>query len=236
MERGEKYLVFCFRSHTSKRLRAIIEERIRRRIRELRSTRLGSEKALEYLKNRLTGRDRDLMPLALDRVLWSAALSDRPTRCRWPIPPAARRLPDPGRAWHPLRCRPDHREARPRVPSSCARARHGETAPPEHPQRESLAAAPRSQAHANGWRRRTASGLSRASKTRTKRPSRLKDAVSTTAIRSRSRSPARGKSRRSRAASESERKGRHEAKAGSGLIEGAAVSPNLWLGPEPLRS
>jgi hypothetical protein len=76
-ERGEKYLVFCFRSHTSKRLRAIIEERIRRRIRELRSTRLGSEKALEYLKNRLTGRDRDLMPLVLDRVLWSAALADR---------------------------------------------------------------------------------------------------------------------------------------------------------------
>ena len=53
-ERGEKYLVFCFRSHTSKRLRTIIQERIRRRVGELRSSRLGSEKALEYLKNRNT--------------------------------------------------------------------------------------------------------------------------------------------------------------------------------------
>ena len=75
-ERGEKYLVFCFRSHTSKRLRAIIEGRIRGRIREMRGSRLGSEKALEYLKNRITGRDRDLMPLVLDRVLWSASASD----------------------------------------------------------------------------------------------------------------------------------------------------------------
>lgn len=76
-ERGEKYLVFCFRSHTSRRLRAIIAARIGRRIDELRTSRLGSEKALEYLKNRMTGRDRDLMPLVLDRVLWSASLSDR---------------------------------------------------------------------------------------------------------------------------------------------------------------
>ena len=75
-ERGEKYLVFCFRSHTSRRLRTIIEERIRRRIGELRGSRLGSEKALENLKNRITGRERDLMPLVLDRVLLSAAVSD----------------------------------------------------------------------------------------------------------------------------------------------------------------
>jgi hypothetical protein len=70
-ERGEKYLIFCFRSHTAKRLRDILRARIEQATKERRRALLGSETALDTLRGRVTGRDRDLMPLVLDRVLWS---------------------------------------------------------------------------------------------------------------------------------------------------------------------
>lgn len=68
---GEKTLVFCFRTHTAERLRTIVDERIRRELEHRRQRCLGGEEQLRSFRARLTGRDRDLVGLALDRVLWS---------------------------------------------------------------------------------------------------------------------------------------------------------------------
>jgi hypothetical protein len=78
---GEKTLIFCFRINTAERLRDIIDERIRREMAVRRKRCLGGEEALRALRGRLTGRDRDLVGLGLDRVLWSyrwAWASDAP--------------------------------------------------------------------------------------------------------------------------------------------------------------
>ena len=68
---GEKSLVFCFRTNTAERLRTIINDRIREALDEQRACCLGGGEKLKTLRNRLTGRDRDLIVLGLDRVLWS---------------------------------------------------------------------------------------------------------------------------------------------------------------------
>lgn len=73
--RGEKSLVFCFRTNTARRLRDIIDGRIRRELQAQRERCLGGQNALRALRGRLTGRDRDLIPLGLDRVLWSLYLA-----------------------------------------------------------------------------------------------------------------------------------------------------------------
>ncbi|MCX6925233.1 MAG: C-terminal helicase domain-containing protein, partial [Verrucomicrobia bacterium] len=75
---GEKVLVFCFRINTAERLRDIISDRVRKEL-ELRKTScLGGAGQLKTLRARLTGRDRDLVVLALDRVLWSIAWARGP--------------------------------------------------------------------------------------------------------------------------------------------------------------
>ena len=68
---GEKFLVFCFRTNTAERLREIIDRRIRGELAKRRQRCLGSPESLKSLRSRLTGRDRDLVVLGLDRVLWS---------------------------------------------------------------------------------------------------------------------------------------------------------------------
>ncbi len=68
---GEKTLIFCFRTNTANRLHDIIEERIRDELQDRRNRCMGGPEKLKTLRNRLTGRDRDLIVLALDRVLWS---------------------------------------------------------------------------------------------------------------------------------------------------------------------
>jgi hypothetical protein len=69
---GEKTLVFCFRTHTAKRLEAILSQAIDTEL-SGRSEALGGERALEHLRSRITRREGDLVVLGLDRVLWSLA-------------------------------------------------------------------------------------------------------------------------------------------------------------------
>lgn len=68
---GEKTLVFCFRLNTADRLRDVIDERLRSELEVRRQRCFGGEESLKTLRSRLTGRDRDLVGLGLDRVLWS---------------------------------------------------------------------------------------------------------------------------------------------------------------------
>ena len=68
---GEKTLLFCFRTHTSKRLQALLDARITQELRARRSTLTGGADALTRLRSRFTRREGDLIPLGLDRVLWS---------------------------------------------------------------------------------------------------------------------------------------------------------------------
>ena len=68
---GEKTLIFCFRTNTSRRLRDIIDKRIREELETRRDRCLGGKEGLRALRGRLTGRERDLIPIGLDRVLWS---------------------------------------------------------------------------------------------------------------------------------------------------------------------
>jgi hypothetical protein len=84
-ERGEKILIFCFRVHTAKRLRDIIRERIHKTINEKRKALLGTENAFRNFRGRLTGRERDLIPVVLDRVLWSWCLRCLATGQRLPL-------------------------------------------------------------------------------------------------------------------------------------------------------
>lgn len=74
--RGEKVLVFCFRTNTARRLHEIISDQVRRHLDRQRAACLGGEASLRALRARITGRDRDLIGLGLDRVLlsfnWSA--------------------------------------------------------------------------------------------------------------------------------------------------------------------
>jgi len=68
---GEKTLIFCFRTNTAKRLHEILDQRIRKELNRRRERCMGGPESLKALKARLTGRDRDLVVLGLDRVLWS---------------------------------------------------------------------------------------------------------------------------------------------------------------------
>ncbi len=68
---GEKVLLFCFRINTADRLHEILSERIRAQLAAGRKKCLGGEGQLKSLRARLTGRDRDLIVLGLDRLLWS---------------------------------------------------------------------------------------------------------------------------------------------------------------------
>jgi hypothetical protein len=73
--RGEKSLIFCFRVNTATRLREIIDSRIRAELDKRRMQCLGGEKQLKYLQSRLTGRERDLVVIGLDRILLSLLLA-----------------------------------------------------------------------------------------------------------------------------------------------------------------
>lgn len=74
---GEKVLIFCFRVNTAERLRDIITDRIREELKARKKKCLGGEGQLKTLRARLTGRDRDLIVLGLDRMLWSYAWARR---------------------------------------------------------------------------------------------------------------------------------------------------------------
>jgi hypothetical protein len=75
-QNGEKTLLFCFRTNTAERLHEIILQRIDRELGERRRKCLGGEAAFKSLRGRITRRDGDLMPLCVDRVLWSLAASN----------------------------------------------------------------------------------------------------------------------------------------------------------------
>jgi hypothetical protein len=70
---GEKVLIFCFRTNTAERLHEILSARIREELEAGKKKCLGGEGQLKSLRARLTGRDRDLVVLGLDRLLWSMA-------------------------------------------------------------------------------------------------------------------------------------------------------------------
>lgn len=70
-KQGEKTLIFCFRTNTAKRLHEIIDERIRVELDQRRDRCMGGAGAMRSLRSRLTGKDRDLVGLGMDRVLWS---------------------------------------------------------------------------------------------------------------------------------------------------------------------
>ena len=81
---GEKVLIFCFRVNTAERLRDIITDRVRAELKARKFKCLGGEAQLKTLRARLTGRDRDLVVLGLDRILWSYAWANRN---RFPLDP-----------------------------------------------------------------------------------------------------------------------------------------------------
>jgi hypothetical protein len=74
---GEKVLIFCTRVNTAERLRDIIDKRVRKELANQKQRVLGGEAQLKSLRSRLTGRDRDLIGISLDRVLWSLAWASR---------------------------------------------------------------------------------------------------------------------------------------------------------------
>lgn len=76
---GQKVLIFCVRVNTADRLRDIITQGIGEELKRRRKKCLGGEEKLKFLRSRITGRDRDLVGLVLDRFLWSLAWSDRET-------------------------------------------------------------------------------------------------------------------------------------------------------------
>jgi hypothetical protein len=82
---GEKVLIFCFRVNTAERLREIISDKIRDELEIGKKKCLGGEGQLKTLRARLTGRDRDLIVLGLDRMLWSFAWAHGP---QFPLSPA----------------------------------------------------------------------------------------------------------------------------------------------------
>src|SRR6185437_8376594 len=84
-KRGEKVLIFCFRINTAERLRDIISDKIRGELEAGKKKCLGGEAQLKTLRARLTGRDRDLIVLGLDRMLWSFAWANR---AQFPLDPA----------------------------------------------------------------------------------------------------------------------------------------------------
>lgn len=81
---GEKTLIFCFRVNTARRLREIIDTRIRKELEARQTACLGGKDRLVSLRQRLTSRERDLITLGLDRVLWSLLWAAE----NQPLPPA----------------------------------------------------------------------------------------------------------------------------------------------------
>jgi hypothetical protein len=69
--RGEKTLFFCFRVNTADRLEQIISDRIAEELKSRARSCLGGEDKLKALKGRLQGKERDLIVIGLDRVLWA---------------------------------------------------------------------------------------------------------------------------------------------------------------------
>lgn len=88
---GEKTLLFCFRTNTAERLHEIILDRITKELNEQRKKCLGGEASLTALRGRITRRDGDLIPLGLDRVLWSLVAS-KGFGDGWPFAPSALEL------------------------------------------------------------------------------------------------------------------------------------------------
>ncbi len=72
---GEKTLVFCFRTNTAQRLQDILKGRLEAELDARRQRCLGGEAAWKALRSRLTARNRDLIGIGLDRVLWSLAVA-----------------------------------------------------------------------------------------------------------------------------------------------------------------
>ncbi len=70
-ERGEKTLVFTFRVKTADRLQAIISEEVAKLLERRREEAFGSEGGLRQLQQSLSSKTRPLLPITLDRVLWS---------------------------------------------------------------------------------------------------------------------------------------------------------------------
>ncbi|QDU41263.1 ATP-dependent helicase HepA [Maioricimonas rarisocia] len=69
--RGEKSLIFCFRTNTARRLHDIIGRRIQQDLDERKARCMGGANAFEKFASRLTRRTQNLVTLGLDRVLWS---------------------------------------------------------------------------------------------------------------------------------------------------------------------
>jgi hypothetical protein len=84
---GEKTLIFCFRTNTAQRLHDIIDRRIRAELNKRRDRCMGGPESLKALRTRLSGRDRDLIVLGLDRVLWSVLWSELSSHSERPIVP-----------------------------------------------------------------------------------------------------------------------------------------------------
>jgi len=75
--RGDKTLVFCFRTHTARRLATILGELVNDELEaRLKDLGLGQE-GLRRVRSRLTTRDDVLITLLLDRVLWSLCWAAR---------------------------------------------------------------------------------------------------------------------------------------------------------------
>lgn len=92
--RGEKTLIFCFRVNTADRLQSIIKERIERELTERAGRCLGGSDKLRSLKGRLQAKDRDLIVVGLDRVLWSLVWHSAERSRRRPLDPADLDLTD----------------------------------------------------------------------------------------------------------------------------------------------
>lgn len=92
--RGEKTLIFCFRVNTADRLQSIIRERIERELTERAGRCLGGADKLLSLKGRLQAKDRDLIVVGLDRVLWSLVWHSAEGTRRQSLDPAELDLTD----------------------------------------------------------------------------------------------------------------------------------------------
>ena len=71
-ERGEKTLVFAFRVNTARRLQQLMRQEIEKRTEQRKTEAFGGDDGLRSLRQRMTSRNRDLIPIVLDRVLWSS--------------------------------------------------------------------------------------------------------------------------------------------------------------------
>ena len=94
-KRGEKTLIFCFRTNNVARLSALVSEAIDARFAARRRSLGLSDARLITLRRRLTAREGDLSPLLADRVLWSWWWHRKATEGATPWPAEALRLLGP---------------------------------------------------------------------------------------------------------------------------------------------